>query len=58
MVHLTARTQVKEIIKEAGIDNLSADYLDRLDDKVKLLVLDSVRRAKENGRKTVMGKDV
>ena len=41
-----------------GIDNISADFMDRLDEKVKQLVIDAVKRAKENGRKTVMGKDV
>ena len=55
---ITARTQVKEIVKEAGIDNISGDFLDRLDEKVKQIVSDAVKRAKENGRRTVMGKDV
>ena len=57
---LTARTQVKEILKESGygIDNISADFMDKLDERVKQLILDAVRRAKENGRRTVMGKDV
>ena len=57
---LVVRTQVKEILHESGlgIDNLSADFMDRLDTKVKQLVLDAVNRAKENGRRTVMGKDV
>ena len=58
MVNLTARTQIKEIVKEAGIENISADYLDRLDEEVRELVINSVKRAKGNGRKTVMGKDV
>ena len=55
---ITARTQVKEIVKEAGIDNISGDFLDRLDEKVKQIVSDAVKRAKENGRRTVMGKDI
>lgn len=57
---LTARTQVKEILKQSGfgIDNLSADFMDTLDEKVKQLILEAVKRAKENGRRTVMGKDV
>lgn len=54
------RTRVKEILKESGlgIDNLSGDFMDKLDEKVKQIILDSAKRAKENGRKTVMGKDV
>lgn len=57
---LTARTQVKEILKQSGlgIDNLSADFMDKLDEKVKQLVLDAGKRAKENGRRTIMGRDV
>lgn len=57
---LTARTQVKEILKASGfgIDNISADFMNKLDEKVKQLILDAVKRAKENGRRTVMGKDV
>jgi len=57
---ITVKTQVKELLKESGIgvDNISNDFIDRLDDKVKQLVLDAVKRAKENGRKTLMGKDV
>ncbi len=57
---ITVRTQIKEIMRESGfgIDNISADFMDCLDKKVKQLVIDAVKRAKENGRKTVMGKDV
>ena len=57
---ITVRTQIKEILLESGlgVDNLSADFMDRLDEKVKHLVIEAVKRAKENGRKTVMGKDV
>ena len=46
------------IKKEAGIQNLSADFMGRLDEKVRQVVLDACNRAKENGRRTVMGKDV
>ena len=57
---ITARTQIKEIMRESGlgIENISGDFMDRLDARVKLLVLDALQRAKENGRRTVMGKDV
>ena len=55
---VTIRTQVKDLLKENGMDNMSADFLDSLDNKVKQLVLDAVKRAKENGRRTVMCKDV
>lgn len=60
MANLVVRTQVKEILKESGLglDNLSGDFMDKLDEKVKQLVLDAAKRAKENGRRTIMGKDV
>ena len=58
MVNLTARTSVKDIIRDAGIQNMSADFMDRLDAKVEEVILGAVNRAKENGRRTVMGKDV
>jgi histone H3/H4 len=57
---LTVRTQIKEILKESehGIENISADFMEKLDEKVKDYILDAVKRAKDNGRRTVMGKDV
>ncbi|PIN76186.1 DUF1931 domain-containing protein [Candidatus Woesearchaeota archaeon CG10_big_fil_rev_8_21_14_0_10_36_11] len=57
---LTVRTQIKEILKESGlgVENLSADFIETLDKKVKQLILDAATRAKENSRRTVMGKDV
>ena len=60
MTNLVVRTQVKEILKESGIglDNLSGDFMDTLDEKVKPLLLYAAKRAKENSRRTIMGKDV
>ena len=57
---LVVRTQIKDILKESGlgVDNVAADFMDRIDEKVKQLILDATKRAKENGRRTVMGKDV
>ena len=57
---ITARTQVKEILKESelGIENMSADFMDHLDERVKELIIKAAQRAKENARKTVMGRDV
>lgn len=57
---LVVRTQIKEILKESslGVDNVAADFMVQLDEKVKQLILDAAKRAKENGRRTVMGKDV
>lgn len=60
MTNLVVRTQVKDILKESGLglDNLSGDFMDKLDEKVKQLILDAAKRAKDNGRRTIMGKDV
>lgn len=55
---ITVRTQVKEILKECRFENMSNDFIDKLDEKVKQLVIEAAKRAKENGRKTVMGKDL
>ena len=57
---ITARTQVREILKESelGIENMSSDFMDRLDERVKELIVKAAQRAKENSRKTVMGRDV
>ena len=57
MTNLVVRTQVKEILKEAGLDNMSGDLMVDWMKKYKQLVLDAIKRAKENGRRTVMGKD-
>jgi len=60
MVNIVVRTQIKDILKESGlgVKNLSGDFMDRLDEKVKQVILDAAKRAKENGRRTIMGKDV
>ena len=57
---ITVRTQIKDILKESGlgVDNISKDFMDKLDEKVKQIILNAVKRAKENGRRTVMGKDI
>jgi len=57
---LTVRTQIKEILKdsELKVENISSDFMDQLDVKVKQLILDAAKRAKDNGRRTIMGKDV
>lgn len=52
------RTQIKEIVKECGINNISEDFTERLDSKVKQVIQEACRRAKDNSRRTVMGKDI
>ena len=38
--------------------NVAGDFADALNDKVKVLVKDAVKRAEGNNRKTVMAKDL
>ncbi|MBR9682912.1 hypothetical protein GOV03_00020 [Candidatus Woesearchaeota archaeon] len=56
---ITVRTQIKEIMRDCeGINNISEDFIEKLDEKVKRMVERACERAKNNGRRTVMGKDV
>ena len=57
---IVKRVQVQEIMHQSqlGITSISEDFLDRLDEKVKQLILQSLQRAKENNRRTVMGRDI
>ena len=57
---LTARTQVKELLKDSGFgpDKISSDFMETLDEKVKQLILNAAKRAKDNGRKTIMSRDL
>ena len=50
---------VKSKIKEmVGTFNVSADFNDELNKKVKQMIQESIKRAEANGRKTVMGRDI
>ncbi len=57
---LVVRTQIKEILKEAnaGVDQVAKDFPDRLEENVKQLILEAIQRAKANGRRTIMGRDL
>lgn len=52
---IVVKSQVKEVIRSY---NISGDFVDVLDKKVKRLIEDAVERAEANGRKTVMGRDI
>lgn len=50
---------VKSKIKDVAEDlNVSSDFSDALNEKVKLLILEAITRAKANNRKTLMAKDL
>jgi histone H3/H4 len=57
---ITARTQIKTIMKRSGtnIDNIAHDFMERLDEKVEEIILKACKRAQENGRRTLMARDV
>jgi histone H3/H4 len=52
---LVIRSKLKDAVK--GL-NISGDFADALDHRVRELINQAVERAKANNRKTVMGKDI
>jgi len=52
---LVVKAKIKEVAKEF---NVSADFADVLDKKAEELIKAACVRAKENGRRTVMAKDL
>lgn len=59
MSELVVKAKIKDLAKidEKNL-NISSDFYDEINKKVEGLIIDSCRRAKANGRNTVMGKDV
>ncbi|MBU0628737.1 MAG: DUF1931 domain-containing protein [Nanoarchaeota archaeon] len=53
------RSNIKEYAKvnEKSL-NVSTDFYERLNEKVIALIKEACKRAKENSRNTVMGKDI
>jgi histone H3/H4 len=51
---------VKKINEEKGyrVDNITSDFAPALDRKVRSMIEQAVRRAHENNRRTLMGRDV
>ncbi len=52
---LIVRSKIKEYIGELSV---SGEFADALHEKVLQLVKDAARRAQDNGRKTIMAKDL
>jgi histone H3/H4 len=52
---IIVKSKIKEMV---GTINVSADFNDELNKKVKQMIQDAVKRAEANGRKTVMGRDI
>ena len=57
MADLIVQSKVKEHIKEGG-KRMSGDFVDALDDAVKALVDEAIRRAEGNGKGTVKPNDL
>jgi len=56
---IIVKSQIKDIVKNvSNIDNVSSDFAEKLNEKVLDLIKNACIRAKENNRKTVMGKDI
>ncbi len=57
---IVVRTQIKEMLKESGTDvqNISSDFLETLDEKVREFVTNACKRAAANSRRTVMARDL
>jgi histone H3/H4 len=53
--NLIVRSNIKNIVEGY---NISGDFGDALNEKVKAVVLEAVSRAEANGRRTVMPKDL
>ncbi len=52
---LVVKAKVKEVAK--GM-NVSGDFAEELNNKVEDMIFEAMNRAKANGRKTVMAKDL
>ena len=52
---IVVRTKIKEQTENYSV---SSDFGDALDEKVKQLIKDAMKRAEANGRRTIMSKDL
>lgn len=52
---IIVKSKIREI---TGAFNVSVDFTEELNKKVKQMVQDAMKRAEANGRKTVMGRDI
>ena len=57
--HLIVRSKLKDFAKfEGKALNVAGDFAEALTEKVKVIIAEACKRAVENGRSTVMKKDV
>jgi histone H3/H4 len=56
---LVVKAKIRDYAKvDDKVLNVSGDFADRLSEKVEAMIRESCRRAKDNGRSTVMAKDL
>ncbi len=56
---LVVKAKIKEYAKvDDKLLNVSGDFADRLSERVECMIKDACKRAKDNGRNTVMAKDL
>ena len=56
---LVVRSKIKDYAKDGKDDfNVSGDFADALHGRVETMIRDAVKRAKENGRRTVQPRDL
>jgi histone H3/H4 len=53
--YIIVKTKIKDMV---GTFNVSADFNDELNNKVKEMIQTAVKRAEANGRKTIMARDI
>lgn len=53
--NLIVRSNIKNVV---GNYNVSGNFPNALNDKVRKIILEAVARAESNGRRTVMAKDI
>ena len=55
MTYIVVKSQIKDLVGELQV---SGDFAEALDKKVKEIIKQAITRAKDNGRRTVMSKDL
>lgn len=53
--NLIVKSNIKNVVPQ---HNVSSDFADALNEKVKAMILEAVKRAEANSRKTIMAKDL
>ncbi len=54
---LVVQSKVREYVKSLGDYNIASDVMESVSQRVGALLADAVRRAEQNGRKTIKGRD-